>query len=219
MLNAKHLIVLAIVLALSLSTYAQFPPVLPMYQDSYYQGPYFDTQCLNCGFTSFGPYGWNDRVSSLIVPSFVGNHTWINMFDLTNYGGEFRTFGANPSGGSALIYDLITYRFNDKMASATVHSLLLADTPTLTVYENENYGGASIQLYPHSYSTLSNFGWGNRISSFKMSPLSRAVFWQSAGNYSGITLQYQASVFGPLEVPSMIVGWNDAINCIVFGTV
>ena len=217
MLNAKNFILLSALLALMLTAYAQWPPLLPMYQDSYYQGPYFDPQCVNCGFTSFGPYGWNDRVSSLIVPALTGNHTWINMFDLTNYGGDFRTFGANQGWGSAMVYDLLTYRFNDKMASATIHSVEMANAPTLTVYQDVYYGGSSLVLYPHSYSNMSLYGWGNTISSFKM--YGKATFWKFAGNYSGSTLSYQSPLLSTLEVPVLPEGWNDAINCIVYGTV
>jgi hypothetical protein len=194
------------ILLLSIFLVAVLAQNVAVYQDINYGG---STTNLAVGsdYASM-PSGWNDKISSLIVPTVAANYwTYINLYEDINYATSYRTFG---TGAFSLgIPDMRDYSFNDKASSAKVRSTLLTSTPVLTVYEDANYGGISQGFYPGSNFNLTAIGWGNRISSLVVAQGGLVTLWNSV-KCTGSSIQY-AALTGPSNVPTMPIGWNDAV--------
>ena len=55
-----------------------------------------------------------------------------------------------------------------KIGNDAISSIIVPQKVKLTVYENEDYSGASKTFGPGSYSCLDNSGWNDRITSLKI---------------------------------------------------
>ena len=154
--------------------YQAKPRCPTFYADSDLQGNSFQL----CSSSSSLPNGWNDRISSFIIPSGFS----VQLYEDNNYGGEAR--GPYTEGN----YN-IPSSSNDEISSIVINNYKDNDSnddnsPNVrcpVFYADVNQRGASFQLC--SSDNVPN-GWNDRVSSFVV-PAGYSLLLFPDYNYGG----------------------------------
>lgn len=188
---------------------------ISLYQFPFFQGSYLNINCSSCAIPTLGSF--NDKTSSLIVPLIENNYTWVTVYNLMDYKGNYRTFASDNTSGPAKILDLSIFRFEKIVESLTIRSTNITEIPKLTIFDEVNFNGNLSIIYPNSFSNLKEIGWSDRIASFRLDPLGKVIFW-NLPYFEGLSIQYSSSV-EPIEIPEMPLAWDSIIGSMVMATV